>query len=561
MNKAAVFCLLFVATPLTNAEFKADVDATTISTADTLRLTLRADSTNPVGSPSIDALRADFDVLNSQTSSQFRSINGQVDAWTTWTFLLKPKHSGALRIPALTLGNEQSKPIPITVRELDPQLRHAIGETVFFETTRTPDRVYVQSQIVVARKLFYANGVQLYGEMPEIPEIPGALVRPLGEPEHSTATRDGHQYGLIEQRFAVFPERSGELVIPQARVSGSVRLPIEAGMGGRRIGIDVSSEPLPIQVLPIPAEYPHDAPWLPATQVELLEDWPGEPQNGLDVGAASQRTLIARVDGNSASAIPPLATSLPTELKAYPETARLNEVPTAAGVVGTRAETTSLVATQPGEATLPEVRLTWWDTVNQEVKTASVPAHTVTITGTAPIAPRERADETTQAPVDQPPPQPTAPIIAATTTPSSEPRFDVWRVGAATLVLIGCAVTVWWFRHRGLKLRTIDPKKVEGSAYKTFVRACAKDDPKLIRTALDAWLVVYFRLPIPAATAQFMQDSNARAAVHALNARLYQSNRDIAFDAAALRACVDTQRGRRVRERRADELPALYPSV
>jgi hypothetical protein len=81
--------------------------------------------------------------------------------------------------------------------------------------------------------------------------------------------------------------------------------------------------------------------------VELLEDWPGDPAHGLAVGAASQRTLIVRVDGNTASVIPPLPTSVPASMKAYPETPRLNEVPTAGGIVGTRTETTSLVATAP----------------------------------------------------------------------------------------------------------------------------------------------------------------------------------------------------------------------
>jgi hypothetical protein len=110
------------------------------------------------------------------------------------------------------------------VKELDPQLRRAIAQTVFFETAYTPKQVYVQSQIVVTRRLFYVNGAQLYGDMPNTPEIPGAMVKLLGESEHSTAVRDGRQYGMIEQRFAVFPERSGDLTIPAATVTGSVRL-------------------------------------------------------------------------------------------------------------------------------------------------------------------------------------------------------------------------------------------------------------------------------------------------------------------------------------------------
>jgi hypothetical protein len=559
VKRTALLWLWLAVAPLAHATLTAEVDSTTISAADTVRLTVRVDTTNPTGMPNLDALSADFAVLSTQTSSQFRSMNGHVDAWTIWTFLLKPKHGGTLQIPALSVGGEQSKPISIAVRELDPQLRHAIGETVFFETTHTPDRVYVQSQVVVTRKLFYANGAQLYGEMPEIPEIPGALVRPLGDAEQSTAMRDGRQYGLIEQRFAVFPEHSGKLEIPIATVSGSVRLPADAGMGGRRIGIDVSSEPLTINVLPIPAEYPDGAPWLPATQVELLEDWPGEPARGLAVGTPSQRTLIVRVDGNTASAIPPLAASIPATLKSYPEAPHLNEVPTAAGIVGTRTETTSLVATQPGATTLAEVSLTWWDTVNQQVKTASVPAHTLDVTGTATPQTTQHPDETIAAPAEQPAMQ--APAASVVVQPNTQaPGFATWYAVGAILLLALCIVG-WRLQRQPRAPRTVAPTKAEAAAYRTLARACASEDLKQIRTALDGWLTAHFALPISAATALFTRDPNARAAVNALNARLYQHDHGERFDAPDLRACVDALRSRHTRERRPEELPALYPSV
>ena len=164
-----------------------------------------------------------------QRSAQFRSINGQVDASTTWTLLLKPKHTGAVEIPALSLGGETTRPIQITVKELDPQLDARSRRRCSSRPRYEPKQVYVQSQVVVTRKLFYVNGAQLYGDMPNVPEVPGAMVRPLGESEHSTAVRDGRQYGVIEQRFAVFPEHSGELMIPPATVTGSVRA--DSGMG------------------------------------------------------------------------------------------------------------------------------------------------------------------------------------------------------------------------------------------------------------------------------------------------------------------------------------------
>src|SRR6185295_6393497 len=106
---------------------------------------------------------------------------------------------------------------------------------------------------------------------------------------------------------------------------------------------------------------------------------------------------------NASSAIPPLAMTLPDALKAYPEPAKLSETQTRAGIVGTRTESTSLVATQPGDITLPEVHVTWWDTVNQQVRTAALPAHAIRITGAATSAPPAPA---ATAPAELPSPAP-----------------------------------------------------------------------------------------------------------------------------------------------------------
>ena len=554
MKAALLAFLVLLAPAVALARFDASVDATTLSETDTLRLTLRADGTNLMSGPDFDPLAKEFDILSEQHSAQIQSYNGQIEAQTTWTLLLKPKHTGTLRIPAITLGGETTRPIDIIVKELDPQLRRAIAQTVFFETSYTPKQVYVQSQVVVTRRLFYVNGAQLYGDMPTAPEVPGAMVKLLGESEHSTAARDGRQYGMIEQRFAIFPERSGDLTIPAATVTGSVRLPDT----GRRIGVDVSSDTLNVPVLPIPAEYPRDAPWLPANDVELLEDWPGEPERGLSTGTPSQRTLIVRADGNASSAIPPLAMTLPDSLKAYPEPAKLSETQTRAGIVGTRTESTSLVATQPGDVALPEVHVTWWDTVNQQVRTAALPARTIKITGAA-TSPPPAASATNPAPEQRPSPTPAATPPEAGLQPASS-TLNVWLALAFALALLGWAATALRARYRNLPgANRPHARATEAQAHAAFGRACDSGDPQQIRAALDRWLTARYALPLVDAAGLFATDATAHAAVGALNARLYKRGGDATFDPMMLRRSVDAVR-RDARTPTSDELPALYPS-
>jgi hypothetical protein len=558
IRRAIATCALLLASAVAFARFDASVDSTVISEADTLRLTLRTDGANVSGDPDLDALTDSFDVLSTQRSSEFRSINGRVDGSTTWTLLLKPKRTGKVEIPTIAFGDQKSAPIDVTVRELDPQLKRAIAQTVFFETTYEPKQVYVQAQVVVTRRLFYLNGAQLYGDMPNVPDVPGAMVKALGESEHTTAQREGRQYGMIEQRFSVFPERSGDLAIPPASVTGSVRLATDAFGGGRRIGVDVTSDPLTIRVLPIPDDYPRDAAWLPATDVELLEDWPYDPRTGLATGTPTQRTLIVRVDGNAASAIPPLNVQLPTSLKAYPEQPKLSETQTATGIVGTRTESSSLVATQPGDLTLAEVRLPWWDVVHRALKMATLSARTIQVTGAPiPSAP-PIADKTPK------PQEASQPHLPTGANESVLPRstLELWLGIVLAAVLLGVAVTlVRGWRRIGSGSATRRAIDDEPSAFKTFAHACAGNDAHAIRLALDAWLKARYGGSIEAATREFTRESAARVAIDQLNAHLYQRAEGVRFSATELKRCVDGARKRRAKPAAADELPALYPSA
>lgn len=544
------------------AVFDASVDATSISAADTLRLMLRADGANLTGDPDLDPLTQDFEILSTQRSSQFRSINGQIDAWTTWTMLLKPRHSGVLEVPSISLRGDMSKPIQITVKDLDPQVKRAIADTVFFETSYEPKQVYVQSQVVVTRKLFYVNGAQLYGDMPNLPQIPGAMVRSLGEPEQSSTVHDGREYGLITQRFAAFPERSGKLGIPSATVTGSIRLAADSGMGGRRIGVDVSSEPLTIDVLPIPPEYPHDAAWLPAAEVELLEDWPGQPTRGLVTGTPSQRTILVRADGNAASAIPPLATALPASLKIYPEPPQLNESFTRGGIVGTRTESVSLVATQPGTLNLPQVQVTWWDTVNKQVRSATLPAHTIAATGIATTTTPQASS--TPIPAESAPTlSPLADVIEAPQLPPTPSTTTLisWLAAALVAALCGWGVTAWRSRRSGLHARYTDARKAERLAHKALHRVCKGGDLQRIRAAFEEWLKLRYSAPLAESAARFNHDPAARAAVDALNARLYQRDATITYEPTELLRCVDAARTAAAKSASAADFPALYPAV
>ncbi|MCT7233125.1 hypothetical protein, partial [Salmonella enterica] len=77
------------------------------------------------------------------------------------------------------------------------------------------------------------------------------------------------RHGVIETRYAIYPQHSGSLTIAAQTFSATLvesRPPQENTLQGTKPGklIHVSSAPLELTVKPKPELYPAEAPWLPA---------------------------------------------------------------------------------------------------------------------------------------------------------------------------------------------------------------------------------------------------------------------------------------------------------
>jgi hypothetical protein len=492
---AALVALALIATDA-YAALSASVESRTISESDTLELYVRCTREGD-DSPDWSALEKSFDVLATRSATQVRSINGKVDTERTWVLRLRPHGAGTFEVPAFELGGERSQPITITVKPLDPAVRRAIDELVFFEVEHSPDAVYVHGQLLLTRRLYYADGTQLYGELPGEPVIADAVVHSLGEPRASTDFRNGRRYGVLEQSFAVFPEQSGKLHIPAAVVSGSVTVAIDSGALPRRTGVQVSSKALDVEVLPIPREYPSNQPWLPATNVEIVEAWEHDPP-ALKVGEPITRTLIVRADANDASIIPPLATGT-VAAKTYSSPPEQNETTSAKGVIGTRTESITLVATAPGKLVLPPISLTWWDTAQRSVHTAEVPGRTLYV-APAPGGSLPALEPSTVAPQPQPATPPATVPSSETQSPVvTTPGTITWLTWLLALTTLACAIgwIVTWRRARlaaplvgtnpRSRLIAPDARAAERAAFDALRRAASVADLSKLRAALTTW--------------------------------------------------------------------------
>ena len=457
-----------------SAELSTRLSRSSIDELESVQLTIRANGTRSVEELDLSELEKNFQVLNTNTSSQYQYINGNEQSWVDYQITLKPRIAGTLTIPSLTIGNESSLPLTLKVRPISQSLRDEINQLVFFEVETSKESVYVQEQLLFTRRLVYSNGVQLYNEIPGPPKIANALVLILGETRSGTTERNGKKYGVVEQRFAIFPEMSGKLEIPAIDITASVRL-IERGRVSRK-GVRVSTTDLIVNVMPVPEAYPEEAPWLPAQAIILTQTLePGVSK--ANVGDTLQRKIQVRIDGNTGSILPSL-NAQPSEslFSIYPTAPSIKDDTSGDSVIGFRTESSSIVPLQPGQLSLGETSITWWDTVSNEVRISVLADSRISAAGSAIYRDYEeqRKIRDVKPEVSKSEPE----VIADNTEQSSFINF-YWKEILAVILSLS---TLYLFGQFVLKI-TNNPQR---KSYQLLIKAIRRDSAKEIKQALKA---------------------------------------------------------------------------
>ena len=65
--------------------------------------------------PDVSPLAQDFDLLSSSQSMQMSMINGRSTSSRGWQFVLGPKRTGKLSVPAIRIGGATTKPLELEV--------------------------------------------------------------------------------------------------------------------------------------------------------------------------------------------------------------------------------------------------------------------------------------------------------------------------------------------------------------------------------------------------------------------------------------------------------------
>ncbi|NVK38798.1 MAG: protein BatD [Gammaproteobacteria bacterium] len=505
--------------------FEASVDRTSIGEGESLMLTLRYNSNLLSGEPDLSPLEQQFTVANRQRKNSFQYINGRSESWTIWTITLIPKRKGNLVIPSIQFKNESTKPIQIVVSKLDPSLTKQ-DKDVFFVTEADIKTGYVQSQIVYSEKLYFS--VPLDNSQLNEVEVEDAVVQPLGETKQYRTTLNGRSFDVYERRFVIFPQVSGELVIPGPRYSG------EISNGRWRPGrpISVSHPPLRIQVLPQPANYPQNASWLPAKDVKLGFRWLGDITK-LNQGEPITLALTLTAQGLSAAQLPKLDLPDSKGLKYYPEQTQTNDVANDSGITGIASQNIAVVVNKNGTVRLPEVRIPWFNIESGRVEYATMPGQTLKVSGesTQQVQPSTTNDTSMSSALSEPETHSDIMPVAN----DSEHSINYWPVVSLVFMLLWLITGYILWRQIQNKGNvesevTSRQKNISGSL-KAIKQACRNNEANQARAAIVAWAQAQGHEHITRLdqVAQLNNDASLKQALQELDYTLYSPDGNSAW--------------------------------
>ncbi len=500
--------LWLISQTLTAADFTARLSRDQLQAGETLTLTLESSAPSYFIDPDIRPLRQQFELL----SSQHQSPADNEEGLRRWVFELRPLQTGTLKIPALALGELRSNPLVLRVTAAEAP----ISTPLFMETRLDPPVPYVHAQMLLSVRLLHALSRYADGQI-NLPDTEGLRILPLGEAERSRQLLGDTEYGVIEQQFAIFPQLSGTLELPAPRFIG----PDTPAQG---ISLDAGS--ITFEVRAIPEQFPAEALWLPASQLELVRHWHDEADSlPFEQPLASRLLLEAR--GLPASYLPLPRLPAPAGLTLFENPLDIQQETSTTGLLSRVELQQLLVAQQPGDYQLEGLELPWWNTLTDQLEYARLPGRNLHIQ-----------------------PMPASQPLAA-----DHSQLWPWQLACALLALASLLLMLLWLRAR--RLPAIRPSSRQADSQRLLEqlrKACQASQPQQARQLLDLW--VRSRDAQLDALQAFSPD--LQAAVRTLNQCLYAPGTHN-WDGQQLRLALDALL-QAERLPGSDQLPPLYPA-
>ena len=422
------------------------VDRSTVRVNETFDLTVNME-TAPVNQPEITGLPGDLQILRSSNFYRKSTINGESSVQAGWTITIKALSEGLFVVPSFEVDGKMTQPVTIKVLAAVSSANvNGQPDAIKIVSEVDTNSLYVQQQLRYTIRLYRAVRAQ-YASLTE-PELDGALIERIGDDIQFETMIDSVRYRVLERNYAIFPQQSGVFTIPGVTYSAEVSTSRQSygtlgSLRGRSRSVSLSSDDMVIEVKPIPAE--NNGWWLPAGDLSIKQSWKPDSAS-LEVGAPVTWTYTVIAEGLTATQLPDI---LPPEIdgvKFYPEKAKSTNAIVDGKLLGKRTQTVAVIATKPGEVTIPAIDINWWNIGTDSAETLTVPSKVINVEGTVETQPTpsaqqpvvtENANPVVSASKDQ------LPDSTIESNTESDKQLLYWQSATAVFVVLWLMTLLW----------------------------------------------------------------------------------------------------------------------
>ncbi|MGI9628657.1 MAG: BatD family protein, partial [Longimicrobiales bacterium] len=357
--------------------------------------------------PDVPELSAFARYLGSGTSTSMRMMNGRTSVALTIQHRFQALTLGQFQIGPLVVeaGGESLRTDPLTVTIRDAPTHSGGGATsqqdpvspedLFVEAEISRRRAFENEPIVVEYRIFTSVNVESYS-ITNLPAATGFWTEELEQsesPQVEQVVREGQQYAsAVVRRVALFPTGVGSKVLDPLTLEAQVRVRRRSqdpfrdlldplgnrnGLFGTLVPASVSTRPISIEILPLPAEgrpesfSGHVGPLSVSSTVDRTE-------------LQANEAVTFRVDYSGAGnlrSIPPPDIEFPPELEVFPPEASEEVTEGGGSIRGSRSFRYVIIPRVPGEVELPAVHVAAYQPRADRYEASSAEPITLSVIG------------------------------------------------------------------------------------------------------------------------------------------------------------------------------------
>ena len=129
--------------------------------------------------------------------------------------------TGKILIPAITVGNEATRPITLNIRDASDQLNlNGQNKAIYLEAKVDTTSAYVQQQVIYTISLYRAVQTH-YASLTE-PVAENSIIEKLGDDVQFEKNIGNKRYIVTQRKYAIFPQQSGPLKISPVTFTADV---------------------------------------------------------------------------------------------------------------------------------------------------------------------------------------------------------------------------------------------------------------------------------------------------------------------------------------------------